>query len=81
MIRPNVQPLIRRLSVLRTKSRDIIKTLVAFEMADDLIPTLTDEQKAAVLADVQTKAAGVADAYADALEAFTADEPVVEPEG
>ena len=83
MIRANVQPLIRRLSVLRAESRGIIRTLTGFEVADGMFQdeaALTDEQEAAVLADVQAKAANVAAAYDDATEAFTATEPVVEPD-
>ncbi len=83
MIRENVRPLIRRLSVLRTEARNIIRTLAGFEVADGMFQddaALTDAQEAAVMADVQAKADAVATAYADALEAFTATEPIDPPE-
>ncbi len=83
MIRDNVRPLIRRLSVLRTEARNIIRTLCDFEKADGMLTdaaALTDTQEAAVMADVQAKATGVATAYNTAVDVFTATEPVDPPE-
>lgn len=77
MIRTNVQPLIQCLMVLRTKCRDIIKTLVNFETADGMFEddvALTDEQEAPVLADVQVKVDELlARPVDDIVEVLTAD--------
>ena len=70
----NVDVLVSRLGDLVTDSKEAISFLNKFKNAEDILATLSADQKTAAMVTVSALAVKVAGAYQLATEAFTAEE-------